>query len=143
MAAPIPADHIDIAFRCLLDRLPESEATIAAFQAMGDMGTVIAMIQASPEARACTKDAPYWHYNSRIDALGVIRSHEDRRRQAVAGRLVNFVGVVIDPAVYPPLLQGRAGEIEGLPIPSNWHADIAEFAALLVPKPTSVSAIAG
>ena len=104
MAAPIPADHIDIAFRCLLDRLPESEATVAAFQAMGDMGTVIAMIQASAEARARTKDAPYWHYNSRIDALGVIRSHEGRRRQAVPGRFVNFVGVVIDPAVYPPLL---------------------------------------
>jgi FkbM family methyltransferase len=29
------------------------------------------------------------------------------------------------------ILQGRAGEVEGIPIPANWHADVAEWGAAL------------
>ena len=29
------------------------------------------------------------------------------------------------------ILDGRAGEVEDMPIPANWHADIAEWAAAL------------
>jgi hypothetical protein len=31
----------------------------------------------------------------------------------------------------PEILHERAGQVEGLPIPANWHADIAEWGAVL------------
>ena len=131
MATELSADTIDVAFQCLLRRHPESPAVIEAFQSMGDLDTVITAIAASAEAQGRLRTAPYWHYNAQIDPLAIIAAHEKTDRVAVPGRLVNFIGVVIDPAIYPPLLSGRAGEVEGLPIPSNWHADIAEFGAAL------------
>ena len=45
--------------------------------------------------------------------------------------LTNFLGVRIAPKFFPGLLDGRAGQIEPIPIPANWHADIAEWAAAL------------
>lgn len=131
MATELSADTIDVAFRCLLGRHPESPAVIEAFKSMGDLDAVITAIGSSAEAQGRLKTAPYWHYNAQIDPLAIIAAHEKTDRVAVPGRLVNFLGVVIDPAIYPPLLSGREGEIEGLPIPSNWHADIAEFGAAL------------
>ena len=131
MTTELSADTIDVAFQCLLGRHPESAAVIEAFQSMDDLDTVIAAIASSAEAQGRLKTAPYWHYNAQIDPLSIIAAHEKTDRVSVPGRLVNFLGVVIDPAIYPPLLSGREGEVEGLPIPSNWHADIAEFGAAL------------
>lgn len=45
--------------------------------------------------------------------------------------LTNFLGVLIDPKFFPEILQGKAGQVEPIPIPANWHADIAEWAAAL------------
>lgn len=45
--------------------------------------------------------------------------------------LTNFLGVRIDPKFFPGILDGRAGEVEPLPLPANWHADLAEWAAAL------------
>lgn len=73
----------------------------------------------------------YYSYNARIDAIDILMSHEDRSRKPVPNRLVNYLGVVIDPAFLPELLVGREGEVEDVPIPANWHADLAEFAAAL------------
>lgn len=127
----IAADHVDIVFQCLLGRSPESQETLDAFRALPDLSSAISAIKGSTEAELHTRSGPFWHYNSQIDPLAIIRSHEAGGRRPVAGRLVNFLGVIIDPAIYPPLLSGREGQVEGLPIPSNWHADIAEFGAAL------------
>lgn len=59
------------------------------------------------------------------------------RRHAVAGLesdpkyCTNFLGVRIDPKFFPTILAARVGEVEGVPIPANWHADIAEWGAAL------------
>lgn len=45
--------------------------------------------------------------------------------------LTNFLGVKIPPADFAGILDSREGEVEGVPIPANWHADIAEWAAAL------------
>jgi hypothetical protein len=45
--------------------------------------------------------------------------------------LTNFLGVLIDPKFFPQILADKAGEVEPIPIPANWHADIAEWAAAL------------
>jgi hypothetical protein len=44
---------------------------------------------------------------------------------------VNYLGVKIDPKYLPGALSGAAGTMEGMPIPANWHADMAEWAAAL------------
>ena len=75
--------------------------------------------------------SPFWHYNSMFDGEAVIRRHAVPDVQPRAGYLTNFLGVAIDPKFFPQLLDGRGGEVEGIPIPGNWHADMAEFAAAL------------
>ena len=45
--------------------------------------------------------------------------------------LTNFLGVLIDPKFFPQILAGKGGQLEPIPIPANWHADIAEWAAAL------------
>ena len=59
------------------------------------------------------------------------------RHHAVAGLkptpdyLTNFLGVLIDPKFFPSILKDKAGQVEDIPIPANWHADIAEWAGAL------------
>jgi hypothetical protein len=47
------------------------------------------------------------------------------------GYLTNFLGVVIHCKFLPKILEDRGGQVEGIPIPANWHADIAEWGAAL------------
>lgn len=47
------------------------------------------------------------------------------------GHLTNFLGVVIHSGFLPGILGDRAGQVEDIPIPANWHADIAEWGAAL------------
>ncbi len=73
--------------------------------------------------------SPYFHYNSIVDCLEIIRRHAVPDIAPDPGYFTNFLGAKIDPHVYPPLLAGREGQVEPIPIPANWHADIAEWAA--------------
>ena len=75
--------------------------------------------------------SPFFHYNSLFDGQEIMRRHAAHDLIASPRHLTNFLGVRIDPEIYPPLLKGREGEIEAVPIPANWHADIAEWAAAL------------
>lgn len=71
------------------------------------------------------------HHHSVFDTTEIIHRHEVVDRQARPGLLTNFLDVAIDPAVHPEILSHTAGSIEGLPLPANWHADVAEWAAAL------------
>ena len=88
---------------------------------------------------AVTGSSPFSFYNTRIDALGLMHRHAVTSEPR-AGYLVNFLGVAIDPKFFPAILDGKAGQVEPIPIPANWHADIAEWARnsgapeLAVPK---------
>ena len=73
----------------------------------------------------------FFHYHTVFDAIGTIQRHAVDGVQATPGYFTNFLGVKIDPKFVPAALADRAGEVEGTPIPANWHADIAEFAAVL------------
>ncbi len=75
--------------------------------------------------------SPFLHYNACFDPVEVMRRHAVFHVNATAGYLTNFLGVRIDPKVCPSILAGRAGEVEPIPIPANWHADIAEWGAAL------------
>ena len=75
--------------------------------------------------------SPFLHYHSCFDAEAMLRRHAADNPQPRAGYLVNFLGVAVDPKCFPAILDGRAGSVEPIPIPANWHADIAEWAAAL------------
>lgn len=73
----------------------------------------------------------FYHYNACFDAQTTICRHAVAGLQPHPDYLTNFLGVLIDPKFLPSISAGRAGQIELLPIPANWHADIAEWAAAL------------
>ena len=72
-----------------------------------------------------------FHYTCEFDALGLLTSFHLPDQTPEPGIIRNFLGTRIEPLVYPPVLTARAGIVEGLPIPGNWHADIAEWAGAL------------
>jgi hypothetical protein len=73
----------------------------------------------------------FFHYNAVFDPEEIIRRHAAPSLTPRPGFLTNFLGVVIDPKFFPSILDDRAGTVEGIPIPANWHADIAEWGAAL------------
>lgn len=79
----------------------------------------------------CKNDSPFWHYNSKIDANEIVRGYEHKERVPVDDQIVNYLGVQIAPKYLPHILEGRGGQVEDIPIPANWHSDMAEFAAVL------------
>ncbi len=75
--------------------------------------------------------SPFYYYHSCFDAQAVIRRHAAPGLRPNPRYLTNFLGVLIDPKFFPSILNGRAGQVEPVPIPANWHADISEWAAAL------------
>lgn len=73
----------------------------------------------------------FFHYNCSFDAIGTINSHARPDLTAHPSYVTNFLGVRVAPKFFPGILDGKAGTIEPIPIPANWHADIAEWAAAL------------
>lgn len=76
-------------------------------------------------------DSPFWHYNASFDARDVMQRFAVDTPPVQEGMVVNFLGVAIDPRIFPPALAERAGTLEPIPLPANWHADIAEWGAAL------------
>ncbi len=84
------------------------------------------------EGRLASDNAsPFYHYNSCFDAIETMKRHAVANLTATPNYLTNYLGVKIDPKFFPQILTDRAGTVEGIPIPANWHADIAEWAAAL------------
>ncbi len=118
------------AYELLLGRPPENEAVVAAFMRQRSAAALIREFTSSAEFHKRWKASPSYGHNAAIDVEAILRAHDYPARQAVAGHIVNFLGVATNVA-FVPFLETRAGMVEGPPIPANWHADMAEFAAAL------------
>lgn len=71
----------------------------------------------------------FYFYNSSIgDLTRLMRKYAAPTLTPTPGLITNAYGVRINPKYFPNLLKGREG-VEPIPIPANWHADIAEFGA--------------
>jgi hypothetical protein len=81
--------------------------------------------------RSKAADSPFFHYNAVFGAEEIIRRHAAPGLVPRPGYITNFLGVLVDPKFLPSVLEPFAGTVEPLPIPANWHADIAEWAAAL------------
>ncbi|WP_127112543.1 class I SAM-dependent methyltransferase [Shimia sediminis] len=75
--------------------------------------------------------AALWAYFCDFDAVKVLESFQAEDRSAHPDMVTNFLGTLTPPQVHPSILAPLAGTIEGLPLPGNWHADIAEWASAL------------
>ncbi len=84
----------------------------------------------SPHSTRPPHDALY-HYYCEFDALGLISKYQASGVTPEAGLIRNFLGTRVLPAVHPTVLNALQGTVEALPVPGNWHADIAEWAAAL------------
>jgi len=82
-------------------------------------------------AMQASAGSPFVHYNAAFDPLEAIHRHALPTPEPHPDYQTNFLGVRIDPKFVPHILAGRAGTVDHLPIPANWHADIAEFGAAL------------
>lgn len=71
------------------------------------------------------------HYRGMVVAEEIIRRHAHPDPQPMPGMQTNFLGLRIRPHVYPARFAGFEGAVEPLPIPANWHADMAEWGAAL------------
>ena len=93
------------------------------------------LISSAPAAAAVSAvpgaPSPFFHYNAAFDALEVMHRHADAAAAPSPEAATNFLGVRIPPEVFPSVLTKWVGGVEPIPIPANWHADIAEWAAAL------------
>ena len=87
------------------------------------------------ELAACQAEkavrSPFYHYHTTFDPEQIIRKFEVVDRQGQPGFYTNFLGVRTALAYLPAFLAPTDGQAEALPIPANWHADIAEWGAAL------------
>ncbi len=75
--------------------------------------------------------SPFLYYNACFDPQTLIRRYAMTDLKPVPGYLTNFLGVKIDPKFVPDILLGREGQLDNIPIPANWHSDVAEWGAAL------------
>ena len=74
--------------------------------------------------------SPFFAYYANFDALDTMRRHEVHNLVPTEGFQTNWLGVKVDPKIYP-FLADSGGTLDPFPYPANWHADIAEWAAAL------------
>ena len=75
--------------------------------------------------------SPFFHYNCSFDAIDTMHRFAVESLESDPLYLTNFLGVKISTKFLPEILRGKEGEVESIPIPANWHADIAEWAFAL------------
>jgi len=75
--------------------------------------------------------SPFFHYNCSFDAIDTMHRFAVESLESDPLYLTNFLGAKISTKFLPKILDGKAGEVESIPIPANWHADIAEWAFAL------------
>jgi hypothetical protein len=124
------------AYRLFLGRNPENEKVITYHQTHPNVEALLSAFLGSGELREkhprlAQSGMPFFRYNSSFDAKAVLKSHAVENIRPNANYLTNFLGVLIDPKFFPENLRERAGDVEPIPIPANWHADVAEWAAAL------------
>lgn len=135
-------DEIILAYRLFLDRVPSEAETDQMLARQSSLDGLRKTFLQSDEFRHAnrmmqipgartTRDALY-HYQCAFDAPALIARHVRGDLVPQPGLVTNFLGVMIPPKVFPPMLDKLSGQLEGPPDPGNWHADIAEWAAALL-----------
>ncbi|MBN6113099.1 FkbM family methyltransferase [Xanthomonas bonasiae] len=134
----ISEDAVTWAYRLFLDREPEDGDIVRRVaQTLSTTQELRHSLLRSDEFLARNSlhnpenQSVFFHYAASFDPIEVMQRHAARDVSERADFLINFLGVAIDPKFFPSILADRRGKIEAIPIPANWHADIAEWGAAL------------
>lgn len=77
------------------------------------------------------KGSVFFHYSASFDCEAVVAKYELTDRVAHPDYVTNFLGVRIDTSPWPEFLSTVKGQVESVPHPANWHADLIEWASAL------------
>jgi FkbM family methyltransferase len=80
--------------------------------------------------RPKAESSPFLHFNASVDVRAIIEAHVCSERRPRADHFVNFLGLAI-PVRVMDFLHERGGQLDVVPIPANFHADMSEWAAAL------------
>jgi hypothetical protein len=134
---PPTRDDVITAYQAFLGREPESEAVIHEHVSSAKTNRdLIRTFASSPEFLDLARfgldapNSPLYHFNASIDVRGIIEAHVNHDRAPVPGHYVNFLGVAIPTRVMPHI-EHKGDQLDNIPIPTNFHADMAEWAAVL------------
>ena len=127
----IQESDVITSYKMILGRVPESKQVIEQHQKSSSVLELINTLLSSPEYSRIVKfNDRFRHYNSFLDIPKIIESYIAKDRNTVEDSLVNFLGVAI-PTKIMSSLKGREGTLDNIPIPANFHADMAEWAGVL------------
>lgn len=134
--SPTRADVVT-AYLGLLGREPESDAAIEGhLNGARTVRELVRNIAASKEfgdrIGSGASSSPFNHFNASVDVRGIVQAHVRHDRRPMAGHYVNFLGVAV-PTKVMDFLHDKGGQLDPVPIPANYHADMAEWAAALRP----------
>jgi|GEM_PF-3508057 len=85
----------------------------------------------------------FFHYHACFDAIGTIQRHALPDPEPDPEHLTNFLGVRIEPAFFPRVLDGRAGNVEppprspptGMPTSPNGRRDYGRWTSPATDSP--------
>jgi FkbM family methyltransferase len=131
----ISRNEVEEAYRVLLGRQPENDHVIALHSSVNDHLEMICNIARSEESLARTglsavKPSPFFHVNTSIDVASMVSANVDHSRQPLQDYFVNFLGVAVPTDVFE-FLHDKGGQLDVVPLPANWHADMAEWSAAI------------
>ncbi|UOM33967.1 FkbM family methyltransferase [Acuticoccus sp. I52.16.1] len=122
-------------FEAMLGRPPENESVVEQFRATPSVAELVGILAQSGEFQgrlgAPVAPSPFVFYNKVFDGEALVMRHVDPARGPAEGMRVNSFGVKVPEKVIPRAIVAQVPPVEASPIPSNWHADTAEFAAAL------------
>lgn len=73
----------------------------------------------------------FMSYSSQFDCCELVDKYAQKKVHPHPSLLTNFLGAVVSPSYFGDLLKGKEGTVEGIPLPGNWHACVAEWGACL------------
>ena len=124
-------EDVVAAYHVLLGREPESEEAICSHLGAASVAEMIRGFGNSSEfQRRISGASPFFHYNASIDVRAIVERHTYDGRRPMEGHLVNFLGVAMSTR-FMPHIANRGGQLDEIPIPANYHADMAEWASAL------------
>jgi hypothetical protein len=117
------------AFKGVLDRDPESMDVVRHFQTFASLEELIRALLGSEEFKQKHVGHPLFHNTAVFDARALVEACVAPGLKADPAFVTNAFGVKINPKFMPHILDALKGQVERPPVPANWHADVAEFAA--------------
>ena len=132
---PCAADVV-MAYQVMLGRDPESLSAIDGH--LRSSPTTIDLVRNIASSQEFSSrlgsfgsvSSPFQHFNACVDVKRIIEAHVDPERKPMPGHVVNFLGVRV-PIEVMAFLRDKGGTLDIVPIPANFHADMAEWAGAL------------